>query len=219
MKNEIRILMVEDDAAHAEIIAHTLRKDGLVVVASRVETEAEYREHLKPPLPDAILADHRFATFDGFKALAIAKQECPEVPVLFVTGGLGEDVAIDAFERGATDYILKSQLSHLAPAVRRALREVEERASRKHVEQERDQLLHELKEALTQLKTLTGLLPVCCVCRRIRHPQHGWVPLGAFLQQHTDAALTQEVCPECALKIAPGISQSANIGRSTETLS
>ena len=134
MKNNIRILMVEDDPAHAEIILHALRKGGLVVVASRVETEGEFREHLKPPLPDVILSDHGFTTFDGFKALAIAKQECPEVPVIFVTGGLGDEVAIASFKRGATDYVLKSQLSQLAPAVCRALHQVEERASRKQVD-------------------------------------------------------------------------------------
>jgi DNA-binding NtrC family response regulator len=203
MKNEIGILIVEDNKADAEIMQHVLRKDGLSFEARCVETEAAFRHQLSPHPPDLILSDHGFASFDGFKALAIAKQECPEVPVIFVTGALGEEVAIASFKRGAADYILKNRLSHLAPAVRRALHEMEERAGRKRAEQERDLLLHELKEALTQIKTLTGLVPVCALCKKIRHHQHGWQPMEIFLQQHTDAALTHELCPECTQKIPP----------------
>ncbi len=78
--------------------------------------------------PDLILSDHGLPSFDGFTALAIARDKCPEVPFIVVTSSMGEQMTIEAFEGGATDYVLKDQLSKLAPAVQRALREAEERS-------------------------------------------------------------------------------------------
>jgi PleD family two-component response regulator len=213
MKNAIGILIVEDVAADAELMELALLEDGLAVEVRRVDTEAGFRQQLAEDPPDLILSDHSFPSFDGFSALAIARTECPEVPFIFVTGALGEEVAIASFKQGATDYVLKDRLSLLAPAVRRALQEVEERASRRRAEGERDQLVRELQETLVEMKTLTGLLPVCALCKKIRHYQHGWQPLEQFLQQHTDAALSHELCPECAQKIPP-----AAFGRAGQAL-
>ena len=100
---------------------------------------------------------------------------------------------------------MKSQLGLLAPAIQRALREAEDRASRRQLEAERDALIRELKEALVQAKILTGLLPICALCKKIRDHQHGWQPMEVYLQQHSDATLTQELCPECAQKIPLGM--------------
>jgi hypothetical protein len=98
---------------------------------------------------------------------------------------------------------LKSRLTQLPHAVERALREVEGREARKQLERDRDQLIRELKETLTSVKLLTGLLPVCAVCNRIRDPQHGWQPMEAYLQTHSDATLTHELCPDCETFISP----------------
>ena len=70
-----------------------------------------------------ILSDHGLPTFNGFEALAVARKECPDVPFIFVTGLMGEEKAIETFERGAIDYVLKSRLSKLVPVVQRAVRE------------------------------------------------------------------------------------------------
>jgi CheY-like chemotaxis protein len=207
MKNEIRILIVEAVEADAELMEHALREDGLDFQADRVDSEAALRSYLNKHQLDLILSDHGFpsSSFDGFKALAITRETCPEIPFIFVTGALGEEVAIASFKHGATDYILKSRLPHLASSVRRALDQVRERASRRQAEQERDQLLHELQEALGQIKSLTGLLPICALCKRIRHHHDGWQPMELFLQNHTDANLTQELCPECKDKLPPAV--------------
>ena len=83
---------------------------------------------------DIILADYRLPAYDGLSALRLAKKQRPEVPFIFVSGTMGEDAAIEALTRGATDYVLKDKLSRLVPAVRRALQESRDRRERKRAE-------------------------------------------------------------------------------------
>ncbi len=205
MKRVIRILLVEDDAADVEMIRESLRQGGLSFILRHAANEMDFMHELQQHSMDVILCDHGFPSFDGFKALELARTHYPEVPFIFVTGALGEDVAIASFKNGAADYVLKSRLTRLSHAVERALREVDDRAARKQLERDRDQLIRELKEALTLIKPLTGLLPVCAVCKRIRDHQHGWQPMEAYLQTHSDVSLTHELCPECETKISPAL--------------
>src|SRR3954471_17863848 len=135
MKKEIQILVVEDMPADVVLINHELRKGGLRFRVQRVTTEKELVRALESGLPDIILSDHGLPQFDGFSALAVAQQRCPDVPFLFVTGSLGEEVAIESLRKGATDYVLKSRLETLVPAVLRALRLAEERRRRREAEQ------------------------------------------------------------------------------------
>src|SRR5262245_55570342 len=127
MKKEIRILYVEDVPADVVMVNHELRKGRLAFRTKRVETKGAFLHELERNPPDLILSDHGLPSFDGFTALAIARDKCPEIPFIFVTNALGEQMAIETFESGATDYVLKSGLSKLVPAVQRALREAEER--------------------------------------------------------------------------------------------
>lgn len=136
MKKAIRILMVEDNDADASLVRHALKKDGLSFTMERVETAEEYRHALENEPPDVILSDYALPSFDGYMALAIARERQPYVPFIFVTGTMGEEVAIETLKNGATDYVLKVRLSRLAPAVRRAMREAAERAERKRAEEQ-----------------------------------------------------------------------------------
>jgi PAS domain S-box-containing protein len=101
-----------------------------------VDTEQGFIDKITHDPPDVILSDHGLPAFDGFTALAIAKSKLPDVPFIFVTGSLGEETAIETFKSGATDYVLKSRLSNLGPAVMRALAQANERRRRKEAEEE-----------------------------------------------------------------------------------
>ena len=79
---------------------------------------------------DLILADYTLPSFDGLSALKITQEKCPHVPFIFVSGTLGEEVAIEALKIGATDYVFKTRLSRIVPSVQRALREAKERTER-----------------------------------------------------------------------------------------
>jgi PAS domain S-box-containing protein len=136
VKKELRILVLEDAPADVTLIDHELRQAGLAFTVQRVETREEFLRELDRNPPDVILSDHGLPSFDGFSALELAREQRPDVPFIFVTGSMGEELAIDSLRGGATDYVLKNRLSNLVPALQRALRHAEERAKRKQAEKE-----------------------------------------------------------------------------------
>lgn len=135
MQSPVRILSIEDDPTDAELIRDLLETAGLVCEVTRVDNETAMRDFLAQASADVILADYTLPSFDGLSALRVAKSVCPEVPFLFVSGTLGEEVAIEALRTGATDYILKNGMGKLVPAVHRALREAREIAERKQADE------------------------------------------------------------------------------------
>jgi len=135
MPQELRILILEDVATDAELMERELRKAEIVFSAKRVVTKEAFLKALKDFKPDLILSDYSLPSFDGISALSIAQQECPDVPFVFVSGAIGEELAIGTLKKGATDYVLKHRLSRLGPSVRRALHEAEERTARKRAEE------------------------------------------------------------------------------------
>ncbi len=127
--------MLEDDPGDAELIQELLEVDHLVGEVTRVQTRAEFLAALENADVDLILADYKLPSFDGLSALKLALSARPDLPFIFVSGTIGEDVAIEALKIGATDYVLKTRLSRLVPSVQRALREARERAERKKAEE------------------------------------------------------------------------------------
>jgi len=127
MKSPLRILYLEDDPTDAELVQETFATDGIRCELTRVETEAAFVAALQNGSFDLILADYTLPSFDGLSALKIVQKDWPEVPLIFVSGTLGEELAIEALKIGATDYIVKTRLSRIVPSVKRALREAEER--------------------------------------------------------------------------------------------
>lgn len=134
--NEIRLLMVEDVQSDAELAVYELGKAGLSCTMLRVQTERDFLRELQEFNPDLILCDFSLPGFDGMSALALARERCPEVPLIFVSGTIGEELAIESLKRGATDYVLKGNLARLVPAARRALQEAEDRAKSRKTETE-----------------------------------------------------------------------------------
>jgi signal transduction histidine kinase len=151
VKKNIHILMLEDDAADAELTKYALQKGGFGSSLTRVETRDEYIQELEHHPPALILSDYSLPEFNGQDALNIALEKCPETPFIFVTGTMGEEVAIETLKSGATDYVLKTRLSRLMPAVQRALREAQDRAERRHAEEQ-------LRESHQQLRALSVYL-------------------------------------------------------------
>jgi len=152
MRKDLHILMLEDDNADAELTRFTLRKGGLHFSMSRVETKEEFVEALdQHHRPTLILSDYSLPGFDGQAALGIAREKSPDTPFIFVTGTMGEEVAIETLKSGATDYVLKTRLSRLVPAVHRALREAQERARRRRAEEQ-------LRQSHEQLRALSVYL-------------------------------------------------------------
>ena len=136
MTHDIRLLIVEDVANDAELAAYELRRNGLACAVQRVETEPDYLHALQAFAPDLILCDFTLPRFDGMTALTLAHERYPELPFIFLSGTIGEDIAVESLKQGATDYVLKTNLSRLAPAVRRALDQAEDRRRTRAAERE-----------------------------------------------------------------------------------
>ena len=149
----LRVLMLEDVPTDAEITLRELRKVGIPFVSQRVDTRDKFEEALREFKPDLILSDFSLpASFDGLAALDIARKTLPDVPYVFVSGTIGEDRAVEALKRGATDYVLKDRLNRLIPVIQRALKEVAERAARRRAEQE-------LQETRGRLESIVSSFP------------------------------------------------------------
>jgi len=128
--SRLKVLLVEDNLLDAELtLAHLSTMDCQCDV-TRIDTEAQLREQLRNEVYDVILADFMLPMFSGPEALAIAQQQAPDVPFIFVSGVLGEEHAVDMLKQGATDYVLKQRLQRLPMTVRRAISEAQERRSR-----------------------------------------------------------------------------------------
>src|SRR5258708_2860685 len=98
--------MLEDGSADAELTKFALRKGGLGFSVARVESKDDYVKELEDRTPALILSDYSLPGFNGHDALTIALEKCPEIPFIFVTGTMGEEVAIETLKSGATDYVL-----------------------------------------------------------------------------------------------------------------
>jgi PAS domain S-box-containing protein len=135
MKAPLRILYLEDDPRDAELVQGTLEAGGIDCEFTRAETQAELVAALRQGGFDLVLADYTLPSFDGLSALKIAQQGWPQLPFIFVSGTLDEEVAIETLKIGATDYVFKTRLARIVPSVQRALREADERIERRRAEE------------------------------------------------------------------------------------
>ena len=134
MKSPLNILHLEDDPNDAALIISTLEAGNIHCTTTRVQDCEAFVAALERGGIDLILSDFRLPTFDGLSGLKIAHERWPDIPLIFVSGTLGEERAVDSLKSGATDYVLKEHLNRLIPAVRRAMQDVEDRLEHKKME-------------------------------------------------------------------------------------
>jgi two-component system, cell cycle sensor histidine kinase and response regulator CckA len=134
MKSPLHILHLEDDANDAELIQIALEADGITSVTLRVQTRDEFVSALERGGIDLIFSDVDLPAFDGLSAAEIVRTRWANIPLILVSGSLDEDLTVDSFKTGATDCVPKRDLSRLAPAVRRAMREVEQLIEQRRLE-------------------------------------------------------------------------------------
>ena len=177
VRTELRILIVEDVPAEAEIAAYHVKAAGIGCKWRRVESESEFRLALLGWQPDMVISDFTLPQFDGMEALAIAASVAPDTPFLFLSGTIGEERAIQALKCGAVDYVLKSNPARIGPAVRRAFEEAEERRARRTAERHVQhlsrvlQMLSGVNAAVVRISNREELLNEAC---RLAHRVGGY---------------------------------------------
>ena len=152
----LHILLLEDDSADSELIRATLKNGGINCELKQIETRNDFLAELQSCNWDLILSDYLLPQFDGFSALKIAQETCPDIPFILVSGLLGEERAIEALKDGATDYVLKQRLERLLPSVLRAIRDSQERQELKRTEES-------LRQTDDMLRAVVDASPVAII--------------------------------------------------------
>ncbi|MBF0526198.1 MAG: response regulator [Deltaproteobacteria bacterium] len=195
-KNQINILLIEDDPGDAEYLDELLAEDGTHIF--KVEWAVRLDEGLKRVSQgdlDVVLLDLALPDSAGLDTFVRFHAAAPDVPVVVLTGLNDEQMAILAVSKGAQDYLPKQGLDSrlLVRAIKYAL--------------ERQKLLQDLKEALTSVKILRGLLPICAHCKKIRDDKGYWNQIESYIRTHSEANFSHGICPECVKKDYPDLYQ------------
>jgi PAS domain S-box-containing protein len=133
MSRPLRVLLLEDSPDDARLNLHELRRGGFEPIGERVETEPDFLARLESA-PEVILADYRLPQFDALRALDLVRERGRDLPVIVVTGALGDEAAVECLKRGAVDYLLKDRLARLGQAVAHALEQKQARDDRRRAE-------------------------------------------------------------------------------------
>jgi DNA-binding response OmpR family regulator len=196
----IRVLLVEDDPEDARLfqamLAHETRDEFQLWRVGRL---AEAMGNLQSESHDLVLSDLGLPDSQGLPTFLSLKAQAPKLPIVVLSGLDDEEFAVKAVQEGAQDYLVKSQVN--GPLLARALRYAVER---KRIEGERDRLITELQEALTKVKLLSGMLPICAWCKKVRDDQNYWQEVECYIASHCEARFTHGICPDCIAKAKPG---------------
>jgi signal transduction histidine kinase len=166
MAQELRVLMVEDSEDDAELLSRELRRGGFDPVFERVESAAALESALASKPWDLVISDYSIPGFSGTEALKVVRDRGYDVPFVFVSGTISEEIAVDAMKAGAHDYIMKGNLKRLVPAVQRELAEAQSRRLRMQAENQlrlrdaRIRALYEINTAMTSTLDLASVLDI-----------------------------------------------------------
>jgi len=201
--SSIALLLIEDNPVDALLIKEIIGQVDEPDTAWRliqVDSLARGLQVLRRDHMDAILLDLALPDSKGYDTFVAIQQAAPAVPIIMFTATDDEALAVRAVHDGAQDYLVKGHIHHLL-----LVRSIRYAIERKRMEQERERLIKDLKEALVHVKTLSGLLPICAACKKIRDDKGYWHQVEKFISEHTDVNFSHSICPECAHKMYPGV--------------
>jgi CheY-like chemotaxis protein len=195
----IKTLLIDDDPIQLQAI------QNLLTAAGSRRFELEGAESLPAGLGrlavggiDVVLLDLGLPDSSGVETFTRLHQQFPDLPVVTFTALEDEELGLELVQAGAQDYLVKGKVSSLLLC--RTLRYAIER---KAAALERDRLIGELREALANIKTLSGLVPICAGCKNIRDDKGYWSQVETYVAKHSGAKFSHGICPDCARKLYP----------------
>ncbi len=190
-----KILIAEDDALVGTVIEYELEKIGAQVIG-KARDGMKAVELTKSLRPDVVLMDIEMPEMNGLDAACEIQKTCP-TPVVVLTVDSSRKAALQAANAGVGAYVIKP------PKAQELERAITIARARFSDLMELQRLNAELKEALLKVKTLSGLLPICANCKKIRDTRGCWHQIEYYIQAHSNANFSHGICPECAKKLYP----------------
>jgi DNA-binding response OmpR family regulator len=198
------LLIVDDNLKNLKVLLDLLKDSGFTISVAKSGEEA--LERASRWTPDLILLDVMMPDLDGFETCRRLKtsKTTREIPVIFMTALADVESKLKGFEVGGVDYVTKpleyqeviARLNtHLI--IRRLQQDLAEKNAELQAKNE------QLQQALNQVKTLSGLLPICANCKKIRDDQGYWQDVAVYIREHSEADFTHGICPDCMQKLYP----------------
>lgn len=201
----IRVLLIEDDQADAFLIKEMLLEPsasnnghaGNVVIQHVTRLDEGIRQAAEGGF-DIIISDLGLPDSQGLATVKKLASAMRHLPVVVLTGLADQEVGIEAVNAGAQDYLVKGQVTGelLVRSIRYAI-------ERKRIENEKAQVIVALQEALAKVKLLSGFLPICASCKKIRDDKGYWQQIEAYIQNHSNAEFSHSICPDCCKQLYP----------------
>ncbi len=184
------ILIVEDSPTNIQVLGRVLKNEGYeLAIATDGKEGLQVAMNIRP---DLILLDIMMPVMDGIESCKRLKKydQTKDIPVIFLTARGNADDIIDGFKIGAVDYITKPFNSH-------------ELLARVKTHITLQQTIKKLRQALDEVKTLKGLLPICAKCKKVRDDEGYWQSVEKYISKKTDAKFTHSICPDCLKDLYP----------------
>jgi AmiR/NasT family two-component response regulator len=211
VRKDTQVLIVEDAPLVGKMIQGVLEDIGYTVVGKAIDglQAIEMTESLRP---DVVLMDIEMPNMDGIEATRQIHKFCP-TPVVVLTAHEKPELVEGASAAGVGAYLLKPPDARaMERAIAIAMARFDDLMELRRLNAElqagneaRERLILELQDALDQVKTLRGLLPICSSCKRVRDDEGYWHQLEVYIQEHSEAVFSHGLCPECAKKLYPEI--------------
>lgn len=205
----IRVLLIEDDQADAFLIQEMLlepvagRKEeaGNLMIRPVVRLDEGLRLAAEGGF-DLVISDLGLPDSQGLATVKKLAEAVRHLPIVVLTGLNDQEVGFEAVNAGAQDYLVKGQVTG-----EMLLRSIRYAVERKRIENEKEQVIAQLQEALAKVKLLSGLLPICASCKKIRDDQGYWQQIESYIKCHSNAEFSHSICPDCARRLYPDLFQ------------
>ena len=200
---DISVLYVEDENSTRDEIHQLLQGRFREVFVA--QNGAEGLELFRKNGPDLVVTDILMPVMDGLKMVKEMRTCNKDVPIIVMTAYGETSYMMDAIDANVDQFVTKPiELKKFFTALEKFAEIIESRKAAKRHEEEREKLIGELQEALAKAKLLSGLLPICASCKKIRDDKGYWNQIELYIWEHSEAEFSHGLCPECTEKLYPG---------------
>jgi YesN/AraC family two-component response regulator len=205
-KLAISILYVEDEEVTRSAVARMLRRRVLNVYEA--ENGREGLELYKQYRPDIVISDIRMPLMDGMEMSKEIKALDKNSKIILTTAHSDASILINSIEVGIDKYIMKPlDIASLFSSVEKCAENIMLEKKIQQQNKEKDELIAKLQDALDNVKNLSGLLPICSSCKKIRDDKGYWQQIESYIREHSEAQFSHGVCPDCLKKLYPNLTQ------------